>query len=217
MNDRQLQQQVTSALDWDPSVTATKIGVTTDNGVVTLRGDVASFSEKRAAERIALHVYGVKGVANDLNVQLAGEHERTDTELAQDCVKALEMSIVVPRGRIGVAVTNGWATLTGTVDWQFQKDAAARAVRDLIGLQALSNDIVVHPPAIKVDDVKHLIEGALRRSAELDAGRISVTIQDNKVTLTGDVRSWSERQAAERAVWSAPGVAHVEDLLAVMP
>jgi osmotically-inducible protein OsmY len=217
MNDRDLQRNVQSALDWDPSVTTSEIGVTVEDGVVTLRGDVASYSEKRAAEFTALHVFGVKAVANDLNVRLAGEHERTDTELAQACVKALQLSIVIPRDRVSVAVSNGWVTLGGTVDWQFQKDAAARAVRDLAGIRALSNDVAVHPPVVKADDVKHKIEEALRRSAELDARGITVSIQENKVTLTGNVHSWTERQAAERAVWSAPGVAHVEDQIAVVP
>jgi osmotically-inducible protein OsmY len=217
MNDRELQRHVQSALEWDPTVTTTEIGVTVDDGVVTLRGDVGSYSEKRAAERIALHVFGVKAVANDLNVRLAGEHERTDSELAQACVKALQMSIVIPHDRLSVAVSNGWVTLSGTVDWQFQKDAAARAIRDLAGVRALSNDVAVHPPAVKADDVRHKIEEALRRSAELDARGITVSIQNSTVTLTGNVHSWTERQAAERAVWSAPGVAHINDRITVVP
>lgn len=216
MKDRELQQHVQGALAWDPRVTSTEIGVTVNDGVVTLRGDVGSYSEQQAAERIVLNVFAVRAVANDLNVRLAGEHERTDTELAQACLHAFETSIIIPRDRIRVAVCNGWITLTGTVDWQFQKDAAARALRDLIGLRAISNDLVVHPPAVKADDVKHRIEEALRRAAELDARGISVSIQDTKVTLSGNVHSWAERQAAERAVWSAPGVAHVDDRIEVL-
>lgn len=216
MTDRELQQHVQSALDWDPSVATTDVGVTVDNGVVTLRGDVGSYREKQEAERVALHVFGVKAVANDLNVRLPGEYERTDSELAQACVSALKMSVAVPRDRISVAVSDGWVTLTGTVEWQFQKEAAARAVRDLAGVRIVSNNVVVKPQA-NVRDLQEKIEAALKRSAEIDARRINVSVQDTKVTLTGNVHSWTERQAAERAVWSAPGVAQVEDRISIVP
>jgi osmotically-inducible protein OsmY len=216
MTDRQLQQHVQNALDWDPSVEAINVGVTVADGVITLRGDVSSYREKQDAERIALHVFGVKAVANDLKVRLQGEDERTDSELAQVCVSALKMSTAVPRNRVSVAVSDGWVTLTGTVEWQFQKEAAARAVRDLAGVRAVTNSVVVRPQA-RTRDIQSKIEAALKRSAEIDARRINVSIEDSKVTLTGNVHSWAERQAAERAVWSAPGVAQVDDRIAVVP
>jgi osmotically-inducible protein OsmY len=216
MTDRELQQHVQNALAWDPSVTSTDVGVTTDNGVVTLRGDVSSYTEKQAAERIALHVFGVKAVANDLAVRLPDAYERTDSELAQACVSALKMSTVVPRGGVSVAVSDGWVTLTGTVEWQFQKEAAARAVRDLAGVRGVANSVVLRPQ-VRVGDIQNKIEAALRRSAEIDARRINVSVQDHKVTLTGNVHSWIERQAAERAVWSAPGVSQVDDRITVVP
>lgn len=215
MTDRELQRHVQSALVWDPSVTSTDVGVTVDNGVVTLRGDVSSYAEKQAAERIALHVFGVKAVANDLTVRLAGDYERTDGDLAQACVSALKMNTVIPRDRVSVAVSDGWVTLTGTVEWQFQKESAARAVRDLVGVRGITNNVVVHPQ-VRIADIQNKIEAALKRSAEIDARRINVSVQDNKVTLTGNVHSWAERQAAERAVWSAPGVSQVDDHITVV-
>jgi len=216
MTDRELQQHVQSALDWEPSVEASAIGVSVDNGVVALRGDVQSYVEKDAAERVALRVYGVKAVANDLNVRLANEAERTDSEIAQAASNALKWHASVPDKNVTIAVRNGWISLNGTVDWQFQKDAAARAIRDLTGVRGVTNTIVVQP-RIKAGDVQAKIEAAFRRSAEIDARRVNVAVQDSKVTLSGNVRSWAERQEAERAAWAAPGVVQVDDRLTVMP
>lgn len=216
MTDRQLQQHVQNALDWDPSVEAINVGVTVADGVITLRGDVSSYREKQNAERVALHVFGVKAVANDLDVRLQGEDERTDSELAQACVSALKMSTAFPRNRVSVAVSDGWVTLTGTVEWQFQKEAAARAVRDLAGVRAVTNSVAMRPQP-RTRDIQSEIEAALKRSAEIDARRINVSIEDSTVTLTGNVHSWAERQAAERAVWSAPGVTQIDDRIAVVP
>lgn len=215
MTDRELQHHVQKALEWDPSITSSDIGVTADNGVVTLRGDISSYTEKHAAERIALHVFGVKAVANDLNVRLPSQYERSDSDLAQACVSALNVNTVVPRGRVSVAVGHGWVTLTGNVEWQFQKEAAARAVRDIAGVRGVANNIDIHPQ-VKVADIQTKIEAALKRSAEIDARHISVSVQDHKVTLSGNVHSWAERQAAERAVWSAPGVSQVDDRITVV-
>jgi osmotically-inducible protein OsmY len=129
MTDNDLKQHVLSALDWEPSLDATDIGVSVDDAVVTLRGNVASYAEQVTAERVALRVYGVKAVANDLAVRLVSEFERTDTEIAHAAVAALEWNTVVPNDRVTVTVNNGWIALKGTLDWQFQKDAAARVVR----------------------------------------------------------------------------------------
>jgi osmotically-inducible protein OsmY len=216
MTDKDLKQHVQSALDWDPSLDASDIGVSVDEAVVTLRGNVSSYAEKVAAERVALRVYGVKGVADDLAVHLASAFERTDTEVAQAAVSALKWNTIVPNDRVTVTVTNGWLALNGTLEWQYQKDAAARAVRDLTGVKGVTNNIVVQP-RVKTIDVRDKIEAAFKRSAEIDARRVNVTAQDGKVILSGNVHSWAERTEAERAAWAAPGVTQVEDRLAIVP
>jgi osmotically-inducible protein OsmY len=216
MTDLEVKQNVEDALTWEPSFDAADIGVSVDDGVVTLRGDIANYAAKSAAERVALGVYGVKAVANDLNVRLIGEYQRTDSDIAQAAVNALQWNTVVPASRVSVIVTNGWITLKGNLDWQYQKDAAARAVRDLTGVLGVNNNLVVQP-RVKIIDVRDKIEAAFKRSAEIDARRISVTAQDGKVILTGNVRSWAERREAERAAWAAPGVTQVDDRLSIMP
>lgn len=216
MTDNELKQHVQSALDWEPSLDASDIGVSVDEAVVTLRGNVGSYVEKVTAERVALRVYGVKAVADDLVVHLVSGHERTDTEIAQAAVTALKWNTTVPNERLTVTVTNGWLTLNGTLDWQYQKDAAARAVRDLTGVKGVTNYIIVQPQ-VKTIDVRDKIEAAFKRSAEIDARRINVTAQNGKIILSGNVHSWAERQEAERAAWAAPGVTQVEDRLSVVP
>ena len=216
MTDRDLQEHVQNALDWEPSVNAAEIGVSVDGGVVTLRGDITSYSEKAAAERVALGVYGVKAVANDLNVRLGDGLKRTDTEIAQAVVSALRWNTMVPDEKITATVTNGLVTLKGHVNWEYQRAAAANAVRDLAGVRGVSNTITVEPHVSSVD-VKSKIEAALKRSAEVDARRINVAIADSKVILSGNVHSWFERDEARRAAWSAPGVREVDDRIAVVP
>ena len=216
MIDKDLKQHVQSALDWEPSLDASDIGVSVDEGVVTLRGNVGSYAEKVMAERVALRVYGVKALANDVVVRIVTGFERTDTEIAQAAVAALKWNTMVPSDRVTVSVTNGWLSLNGTLDWQYQKDAAARGVRDLTGVKGVTNNIIVQP-RVKTIDVRDKIEAAFKRSAEIDARRINVTTQDGRVTLSGNVHSWAERQEAERAALAAPGVTQVEDHLAVVP
>lgn len=216
MTDKDLKQHVHSALDYDPGVDASDIGVAVDEGVVTLRGHVGSYTAKIAAERVALRVYGVKAVANDLVVRLVSDYQRTDTEIAQAAVNAMKWHTAVPDDRVTITVKDGWIALGGTLDWQYQKDAAARAVRDLTGVKGVTNEIRVQS-RVKTIDVRDRIEAAFKRSAEIDARRINVTAQDGKVILSGNVHSWAERQEAERAAWAAPGVSQVEDRLAVVP
>jgi osmotically-inducible protein OsmY len=216
MTDRQLQEHVQQALDWEPSVDAADVGVTVEKGVVTLRGEIKSFAEKAAAERVALEVYGVKAVANDLVVRLGVELKRTDSEIAQAIVSALRWSASVPHDKITVAVTDGWVKLSGKVDWNYQRSAAARIVRDLTGVVGVSNEITVEPH-VSIADVQSKIEAALKRSAEVDARRINVTTSDGKVVLSGNVHSWFEREQARRAAWSAPGVRQVDDRIMIVP
>jgi osmotically-inducible protein OsmY len=219
MSDKELKQHVQNALDWEPSIDASDIGVSVDEGVVTLRGNVGSYVEKVSAERVVLRVYGVKAVANDLSVRLVSGSERTDTKIAQAAIAALKWNTVVPADRITVTVANGWVTLNGTLEYYYQSAAAERAVRDLTGVKGVSNTILLQAPAVPVcpGDVAAKIEAAFKRSAEVDARRINVNAQDGKVILSGNVRSWTERQEAERAAWAAPGVTQVDDRLAVIP
>jgi osmotically-inducible protein OsmY len=216
MTDREMRLHVESALDWEPSVEATAVGVTVTDGIVTLRGDVGTYREKQTAERVVLGVYGVKGVANDLVVRPVNGYERTDSDIAQSAVAALQLNYVVPRNKVTVSVADGWLTLKGQVIWQFQKDAAARAVRDLAGVLGVSNQIAIQPN-VKANDVQAKIVAAFKRSAEIDSRRVRVNVNNGEVVLTGNVRSWAERQEAERAAWAAPGVTSVDDQLDVVP
>lgn len=216
MTDRHLQEQVQNALDWEPSVDAADIGVSVENGVVTLRGDVKTYAEKAAAERVALKVYGVKAVANDMNVRLGDGQQRTDTDIAQAVLVALRWNTMVPKDKITVAVANGWVTLAGTVDWEYQRLAAANAIRYLAGVRGVTNTVAIKPH-VSVGDVKGKIENALKRSAEVDARRINVAVSNDRVVLSGNVHSWFERDEARRAAWSAPGVRAVDDRIAVVP
>ena len=216
MTDKELQHQVEHAIDWDPSVDASKIGVTADRGVVTLRGDVRTYAQKFAAERIALRVYGVKAVANDIEVRLDGARSRTDSEIAPAAVQTLAWNSVIPKDSVSITVSDGMLTLSGTVDWQYQKDAAARAMRNLTGVRGVINSLAIKSGA-RIDDVRTRIQEAFKRSAEIDARRVNVNVMDGKVTLSGNVHSLAEREEARRAAWAAPGVTAVEDRLAVVP
>lgn len=216
MSNHELQQHVLDALDWEPGVDGAGIGVTVDRGVVTLRGDVRTYTEKQIAD---LSVYGVQAVANDLTVRLGAGYERTDTDIAQAAVTALTWNTIVPPNRVTVTVAGGWVTLHGTLDSYHLSAAAERAVRDLRGVKGVSNAIVLQAPMsqVKTVDVAAKIEAALKRSAEIDARRITVSALEGKVILAGNVRSWAERHDAERAAWAAPGVKDVDDRLSVIP
>jgi len=215
-SDVELRRDVLDELEWEPSIDAAQIGVTTREGVVTLAGTAKSYSEKLKAERVTKRVLGVKAIANDIEVRLPGTHERTDSDIARVAVDALKWRASVPEGRIKVAVGKGWVTLEGEVDWQYQKDVALEAVHHLVGVKGVTNLITVKP-RVSATEVKSPIEAAFRRSAELDAQKIRVETKDGKVTLHGQLQSWAERDEAERTAWAAPGVTQVENFIAIVP
>jgi osmotically-inducible protein OsmY len=215
-NDRELQDRVLKALEFEPGVDAAQIGVTAHDGVVTLRGSVTTFYQKASAERVATHVFGVRAIANDIEVKPTSDLKRSDTSIAEAVANALSWDCAVPAKAVQAAVRDGWVTLTGNVEWRYQRDAAESTVRRLYGIKGVTNSIVLKPH-VHTADVRAKIEGAFKRSAEIDAKRIHVEAHDGQVILTGSVRSLSERREAERAAWSAPGVTLVDDRIAVTP
>ena len=214
MTDLELRKAVESELNFEPSINAAEIGVAAKDGIITLSGNVPSYWEKMAAERAAARVSGVKAVVNEVEVHLPGSSERTDEDIARAALNALQWNVLIPSDRITVKVSKGWVTLEGMVDWQFQKTAAEKAVRKLIGVKGVI-DLMELKPSVSKGEVKAAIEGALKRLAEIDANKIKVETEDGKVVLSGTVRSWFEREEAERAAWAAPGVRTVEDRIAV--
>ena len=215
--DRQLQEDVLKALDFEPGVNASKIGVSVRNGVVTLQGFVRSYFEKTTAERVTRHVYGVLAIANDLAVTLDGVGPRTDTALAEAAINAISWDSAVPIRSVKATVSDGWITLSGTVDWQYQKMAAQKDAERLQGVKGVINLINITPRHVDVVDLKSKIEGAFKRSAEIDSANVKVQAFNGEVILSGTVRSLSERDEAERAAWAAPGVVKVQDRITVAP
>jgi osmotically-inducible protein OsmY len=210
----QLQKDVMDEIKWEPSATAAQIGVSAAHGVVTLNGTVATYAEKLAVERAAQRVQGVKGIAEEITVKLSGPHARTDAEIAKAAVRSLKWHVWL-QNDIQATVAQGWITLNGHVDWEFQRTAARDAVCFMPGVKGVTNDITLKPTA-RPSDVKDAIEKAFVRNAEIDAGTVKVAADGGKVTLSGSVRSWGEKDEAGAAAWNASGVNSVRNDIAVV-
>jgi osmotically-inducible protein OsmY len=213
-DDSDLQLAVLAELNWEPRIVAAHIGVTAQEGVVTLSGHVDSFVQKHAAEDAARRVKGVHAVAEELEVQLAFDHQRSDDEIAAATLERLAWDVSVPRGAIAIKVEGGWVTMTGKVDRHFQSQAAEQAIRPLAGVIGISNQVVIKSsvnPTNIVDNIMH----ALHRSWFFDPNTIEVSAREGDVRLTGTVTSWHDRRVAAETAWAAPGVTNVENAISI--
>ena len=214
--DAELQQDVMNELKWEPTIKSAEIGVTVKDGVVTLSGYVDSYVKKGAAERAAARVFGVRAVTEEIKVRLPGSLKRSDEDIAGAVARVLEWNVLVPHDRVKVQVQDGLVTLSGEVDWGYQKFAAEEAVRYLMGVVWFSNQITVKP-TVKPLDIKAKIESAFQRNALLDSRRITIETRGNCIILSGSVHSWAERAEAQWAAWAAPGVSEVENNIIISP
>ncbi|MGZ5198183.1 MAG: BON domain-containing protein [Telluria sp.] len=214
--DDQIKRDVEDELRWDPDIDAKDIAVSAKNGVVTLAGFIPSYLQKFEAEKDVKRVQGVVGVANDLEVRLPSIDQRPDPDIARDAVEALKMQLPYSYQNFKVLVRDGWITLEGEAEWNYQKERAEMSVRGVKGSKGVINSIIVKPK-VAAQEIKRKIEAAFMRSAEVDAKQIQVEASDGEVVLKGTVHSWFEREQAERAAWQAPGVKRVEDRLIIQP
>jgi osmotically-inducible protein OsmY len=215
-SDEEIERDVREELKWDPDLDAEDIAVSVKNGVVTLAGFARSYSDRLEAEAAAKRVAGVLAVANDIEVRLPTIDQRPDPDIARDAVAALKAELPISYDRMKVIVKDGWLTLEGAVEWQYQKTTAENAVRKVKGVKGVTNVVTVKPK-VQPSELKRKIMEAFKRNAEVDANRITVEANGSEVILKGTVRSWIEREEAERVAWSAPGITRVEDRIVVSP
>jgi osmotically-inducible protein OsmY len=210
MSDLTLRRQIQDELEYLPHVDAAAIGVTIENGVVVLTGHVRTYAEKMAAEQAVKRIKGVRAVAEELEVQVSRDLDLDDSAVASRCLDVIRWNTAIPDDQIKIKVQHGWVTLEGSVEWQFQKEAAFKAIQKLAGVGGLSNLLIVEP-AITGENIKMLIEKALARNSELNAERVQVSVKGNQVKLEGYVHRWLERKAVEHAAWAVAGVKEVEN------
>jgi osmotically-inducible protein OsmY len=215
-SDSEIERDVREELQWDPDLNAEDIAVSVKDGVVTLAGFTHSYTDRLEAEAAAKRVAGVHAVANDIEVRLPTIDQRPDPDIARDAVAALKSQLPISHDKIKMIVKDGWITLEGAAEWQYQKTTAESAVRKIKGVKGVTN-VIRLKPAVQPTDIQRKIQEAFKRSAEVDANRITVEAKGSEVILKGTVRSWMEREEAERVAWSAPGVTHVEDRIVVSP
>jgi osmotically-inducible protein OsmY len=215
-SDADIERDVEEELKWDPDLDASDIAISVKSGVVTLAGFVKSYTDKYEAEAAAKRVAGVSGVANDIEVRMPSVDERPDPDIAREAVAAIKSQLPISSEHIKVVVKNGWVTLEGQVEWQYQRSTAEISVRRIKGVKGVNNLVQLKPRA-EPSEIKRKIQEAFRRNAEVDANRITVEARGGEVILKGTVRSWIEREEAERTAWSAPGVIKVEDRIIVSP
>jgi osmotically-inducible protein OsmY len=215
-SDSDIRRDVEDELRWDPDIDGTDIAVNVSNGVVTLTGFIRSYMQKYQAEVDAKRVAGVVAVANDLEVRLPNIDERPDPEIARDAIAHIKSELPYSWDKIRLIAKNGWLTLEGEVEWNYQRQRAEEAVRRIRGVKGVTNSIEVKPRVAPME-IRRKIEEALRRAAEIDASRVTVETNGSEVILRGTVRSWAERQEAERAAWAAPGVAKVDNRIIISP
>jgi osmotically-inducible protein OsmY len=214
MTDQSLKQTVLDELDWDPAVSAAHIGVTARDGVVTLTGHVGSYAEKCATEHAVGRVAGVKAIAEELEIRYLCGVGHGDEDIAKQALNVLAWDLSVPKDKVKVKIDKGWVTLSGDVNWYYQKSAAESDVRKLLGVMGVTNEIKIHP-SVQASDVQKQIKAAFGRNAEFEAKNVVVTTDGGKVTLTGRVDSYYERTLAQNTAWSAPGVTQVNDQITV--
>jgi len=213
-SNKDLRKQVLDELDWEPSIDSADLGVAVKEGVVTLSGHVPSYAQKRTAERAVLRLSGVKGIANEIEVRLPSDHKRSDADLAQTAIDALERNVQIPMDTLKVTVDDAWITLDGVVNWDYQRKRAERTLRYLTGIKGVTNHLRVKERATP-GDLRQRIKRALERRIDEEASRISVSVEEDIVTLSGTVPSWTDRNDIEDAVWAAPGVTNVKNKLTV--
>jgi len=213
-NDRQIQQDVIAQLQWDPAVNAANIGVSVRNGIVTLSGIVDTYAVKVAAEKAATKVLGVKALAEDIQVGQSPGVMKTDTEIAEAVFNELKWHGAIPDDRINIKVEDGVVSLKGTVEWQYQRNTVQKTIEGLVGVRKINNYISVKPITTPIE-IKQKISAALQRSATVDAGNINIEVNGGEVVLKGTVRSMAEKEDAENAAWSAPGIYSIENKIEI--